>query len=58
MQIGPVAFVDRGGADNWCKVGDKVCYARHGGKLIKNPLNDQEKYLVLNDEDILLVWKD
>jgi co-chaperonin GroES (HSP10) len=57
LQIGPVAFTDRGGAENWCKEGDRVSYARHGGKIVRNPANPEEKYLVLNDEDIVLVWE-
>lgn len=57
IQIGPVAFVDRGGVENWCKVGDRVSYARHGGKMVKDPQNAENKYLVLNDEDIILVWE-
>lgn len=58
LQIGPVAFQDRGGAENWCKVGDRVSYARHGGKIVKDPTNPENKYLVLNDEDICLVWEE
>jgi len=57
LQIGPVAFVDRGGADAWCKVGDRVSYARHGGKMLTDPSNPDVKYLLLNDEDVLLVWE-
>lgn len=57
LQIGPVAFQDRGGKDVWCDVGDRVSYARHGGKVIKNPANQEEKFLVLNDEDIVMVWR-
>ena len=57
VQVGPVAFADRGGAENWCKVGDRVSYARHGGKFVKDPTNPENKFLVLNDEDIVLVWE-
>lgn len=57
VQIGPVAFVDRGGAENWCKVGDRISYARHGGKIVKDPTDPNIKYLVLNDEDVVLVWE-
>jgi co-chaperonin GroES (HSP10) len=57
VQIGPVAFVDRGGVENWCKVGDRISYARHGGKVVRDPSNPEDKYLVLNDEDVVLVWE-
>lgn len=57
LQIGPVAFEDRGGKDAWCKVGDRVSYARHGGKILKDPENPEKKYLALNDDDIVMVWE-
>jgi co-chaperonin GroES (HSP10) len=57
VQLGPTAYKDFGGADNWCKVGDKVSYTRHGGKFISDPENDENKWLVLNDEDIIMVWE-
>ncbi len=57
IQIGPTAYKDFGGADNWCKVGDKVSYTRHGGKMITDPEDAEVKYLVLNDEDIVMVWE-
>jgi len=57
VQIGPTAFVDFGGADKWCKVGDTVSYTRHGGKFIKDP-SGEEEWLVLNDEDIVMVWEE
>jgi len=58
LEIGPVAFVDRGGKENWCEVGDRVSYARHGGKSLKDPKNPDTRYLVVNDEDIIMVWKE
>jgi len=57
VQMGPIAFDDRGGKENWCKVGDRVSYARHGGKVVRDPTNAENKYLVLNDEDIVLIWE-
>lgn len=57
IQIGPTAYKDFGGADNWCRVGDKVSYTRHGGKFVSDPDNADEKWLVLNDEDIVMVWE-
>lgn len=56
IQIGPTAYDAFGGADKWCKVGDRVSYTRHGGKTIHNPDNQEEKWLVLNDEDVIMVW--
>lgn len=55
-QIGPTAFKDFGG-EAWCKVGDRVDYVRHGGKFVIDPDDKETKWLVLNDEDVLVVWK-
>lgn len=57
VELGPTAYQDFGGRDKWCKVGDKVSYTRHGGKAIYNPDNQEEKWLVINDEDIIMVWE-
>ena len=54
-QIGPTAFKDFGG-DAWCSVGQMVDYVRHGGKYVLDPDNKETKWLVINDEDVLVVW--
>ena len=51
ISLGETAFVDYGGTP-WCQVGDMVGYNRYGGKIIKDPKDEQE-YVLLNDEDIL-----
>lgn len=51
VALGDTAFKDFGGTP-WCAVGDKVAYTRHGGKLIKDPV-DEEEYIILNDEDVI-----
>lgn len=57
VQIGPTAYDAFGGADKWCKVGDRISYTRHGGKFIADPENSENKWLILNDEDVLMVWE-
>ena len=51
IDLGATAFKDFGG-DPWCAIGDTVAYARHGGKLVKDP-STGEQFLLLNDEDII-----
>lgn len=51
VAIGPTAFKDFGG-EAWCQVGDKVAFAKYGGKFV------DESTLILNDEDIVCVLKD
>lgn len=53
VAIGETAFKDFGGIP-WCNVGDYVAYAKYAGKAIVNPDNPEDKYLVLNDEDIVV----
>lgn len=51
VAIGSTAFKDFGG-EPWCEIGDKVAYARYGGKMLKDP-SDGLEYIILNDEDII-----
>lgn len=54
VSIGTTAFKDFGGAP-WCKEGDFIAYAKYAGKWVEDPF-DKEKYLVLNDEDVICVF--
>ena len=38
----------------WCGVGDRVIFARYAGKLVSDPVTEEE-FMVLNDEDIQCV---
>ena len=38
----------------WAKIGDKVTFNRYAGKLLRDP-DAPEYYLLLNDEDILVI---
>lgn len=57
VQVGPTAFNDFGGADKWCKVGDVISYTRYGGKTVADPDDKENKWLVINDEDVIMVWE-
>lgn len=37
-------------------VGDRIDYVRHGGMFVHDPENKDNKWYVINDEDILVVW--
>ena len=41
----------------WCKVGDKVMFAKYGGCIIEDEKTG-DKLRLLNDEDITAVWQD
>ena len=56
VAIGPTAFKDFGG-EAWCEIGQKVAFAKYSGKIVEDP-TDHEKYMILNDEDIVCVIED
>lgn len=47
-KIGPVAFSELG---KNIEVGDEVVFAKYAGKILED--TDGEKYIILNDEDIV-----
>lgn len=57
VQIGPTAFPQYDQPEDVCpvQVGATVAYVKNSGKSIKDPF-DSEEYLVLNDEDIVMVF--
>jgi len=56
VAVGKTAWADFGG-EAWCTVGDLIAYARHGGKRVTDPYT-KEEFLMLNDEDIVAVFKE
>ena len=54
VQIGPNCHQDYVGS---AKVGDMIGYAKFGGKFIQDATTD-ELYLVINDEDVICIFKD
>lgn len=54
VDIGPTAYKDPGlGGEPWVKIGERVLYAKYGGKFYTNP-EDNVEYVVLHDEDIIM----
>ena len=49
VEIGPEAFADKDTV--WCKVGDKVVFAKYSGLLYLG--KDNKKYRVINDDNIV-----
>jgi co-chaperonin GroES (HSP10) len=54
LQIGEKCHADYVGD---VKVGDTIAYAKFGGKFITEP-GSEDVFLVLNDEDIVCVFKE
>lgn len=51
VAIGPEAWT---GMEPWVAVGDRVQYAKYAGKMVDDPDDPNNPYLVINDEDVLL----
>lgn len=51
VQIGPTSqYKDE------VVVGDRIDYVRHGGMFVHDPDDKEQKWYVINDEDVLVVW--
>lgn len=60
LDVGPTAFLDYVKKHNLAvpvKVGMLVTYARHSGKVVKDPSTDTD-VVILNDEDILCYYEE
>ncbi len=54
--VGPLAWKDHGSGEPWAEPGDRIIYAKYGGRMVTDPDTGRE-YRLLNDEDISLVIK-
>lgn len=54
IEVGMNAFKAFDGGEPWCKVGDRVAFAKYGGFIIQDP-KTKTLYRLLNDEDICAV---
>lgn len=54
LQKGPKCHEDYIGD---LEVGDVIGYAKFGGKFVQDP-QDEEIYLVINDEDLVCIYKE
>lgn len=55
LAVSHLAWSDVGDCKPWCKVGDKILYAKYGGKSQKDEATG-ETVVILNDEDVLAVF--
>ena len=56
VSIGETAFKDYGGSLDTIKIGDRVIIAKYSGKEIQDV--DKTKFVVINDEDCLVIIKE
>lgn len=55
ISMGPTCFRDYGGNELTVEVGQRVFYAKYAGKEVTDV--DGQKYILLNDEDVVGVIK-
>lgn len=58
LAVGSTCFLDYHGQPADLKVGDRVIFARYSGKDVPDPKDETETIKLLNDEDILGVYRD
>jgi len=57
VSIGPTAFKDFGADTTVLSIGDTVVFAKYAGKVVIDP-SSKERYVLLNDEDVVCLLKD
>jgi len=57
VKVGPQAWKAFDDGTPWCKVGDRVIFAKYGGLVLEDP-NTKELYRCLNDEDCVGIIND
>ena len=58
VKIGPTAWKAYDNGLPWAKVGDRVGYAKHAGRIVENPDDPDDKYVLVSDGDIRLVMEE
>ena len=54
-KIGSCCWTDKGDGSPWAKVGDRVEFIKHAGKIGKD---DNSNTRTINDLDVLNVWRE
>lgn len=54
VAVGPTAWADFGDQP-WAKIGDRVIFAKNAGRLVEDPEAKDRHFVVMNDEDVILV---
>lgn len=68
LEVGPDAFKgfwfnsnphrDPAEFEPWCKPGDFIAFAKYGGMMIPDVDNPDQKYVVINDEDVVAILEE
>lgn len=55
VSIGPTCWATEELGDPWCEEGDMILFSRHAGRFVYDPDNEDDKYMVINDTDVIAV---
>lgn len=56
VKIGITAWKAFDQGEPWAAIGDRVAFAKYGGFILEDE-ETKEQFRLLNDEDILSIWK-
>ena len=57
VSIGHTCWTQADGSklEPWCKLGDRILFARHAGRFVYDPENREKEFMIMNDTDIIAV---
>ena len=58
ISIGDTCWKGETFGDPWCNTGDLILFSRHAGRFVYDPDNEDDKYMVINDTDVIAVIGD
>lgn len=56
VAIGPTAWKAYDNGEPWAKIGDRVGYGRYAGKIVYHKETPNEKYILLADGDVQVIY--
>ena len=57
VSIGDTCWTGANGEklSQWCKVGDKILFAKYGGRVVYDPEDKERDLMIMNDTDVIAV---
>lgn len=57
VKIGHTCWTREDGTklEPWCKLGDRILFARHAGRFVFDPENREKEFMIMNDTDVIAV---
>ena len=58
LSIGATCWKTEVLGEPWCEVGDTILFSRHSGRFVYDPDDNDKKYMIINDTDVIAVVGD